>query len=371
MTQEQKAKPRKILIGITKGTWGGAQNYVYQLVTSIPKDEYAVSVVLGQKGKLSEILQKEEIAVHEIHSLQRDISFGLDFKTFFELYQLFKKEGPDVVHLNSSKMGGIGSFAARFAGVPKIIFTAHGWPFWEKRNFFSRGIIWFFSWLTALFSHHIIVISDYDLSVARQMPFVKRKVVRVYNGIQPIQFFPRETDTEKIHVLTNGELIDNKNLFVAIEAVAQAKQKGANIDYAIMSDGELRADLERYITKHMCGEFITLLGFISEGKRRYKNYDIFFLPSKKEGLPYVLLEAGLAGLPVIASNVGGIPEIITHEENGLLYSPADTQKFSEALFRLSKDSSECARLGKNLKEKVERNFSFSKMLEKTLSVYRS
>jgi len=362
---------KKIIIGITKGTWGGAQRYVYDWTVSLPKEEFEIKVVFGQKGRLVHELQKVGIQTSELPALGRNVSFGADLKSFFELFSLFRKEKPDIVHLNSSKMGGLGSVAARFAGVHKIIFTAHGWPFWEKRNPLSRMAIWFFSWLTALFSHTIIVISNYDLRVACRMPLVNKKTICIYNGIYPIEFLPRESQKNSVRVLTNGELVDNKNLFIGIDAVAKARAIGVPIIYSIIGDGELRKSLGEYINRKKYNEFISLLGFIPEGSRFYKNYDIFFLPSKKEGLPYVLLEAGLAELPVITSNVGGIPEIVEHEKSGLLYSPYDVDGFAKALQKLATSTSERFRLGKKLKEKVENDFSFTQMFKKTIALYRS
>ena len=360
---------KKILFVITKSNWGGAQRYVFDLATSLAQDQYDVAVAFGQSGRLAEELRKAGIKTHQMQSLQRDVSFGADIKSFFELMRLFKTQQPDIVHLNSSKVGGLGALAARAAGVPKIIFTAHGWPFWEKRSAPARTAIWIASWLTALLSHKIIVISTYDLKVARQMPFVSGKVVRIYNGIHPIDFLPREPGESDVRVLTNGELIDNKNLFVGIDAVLLARERGAKIKYSIMSDGELREQLKQYIKEKQAEGCVEMLGFVAQGARHYKNFDIFFLPSKKEGLPYVLLEAGMAGLPVIASNVGGIPEIIASGENGLLAPPSDTGAFARALGDLAENRALRQEFGENLHHTVEDKFSIADMLAQTTALY--
>ena len=226
---------KKILFVITKGSWGGAQRYVFDLATSLPKTDFDVSVAFGQPGRLAEELQKAGIPTHPIRALQRDVSVGADIKSFFELRRLFKKEKPDIVHLNSSKAGGVGALAARVAGVPRIIFTAHGWPFWEKRNFFVRVAIWFVSWLTALLAHKTIVVSNYDIRVAQKMPFVKRKAVRIYNGIRLIQFGSGEIIRSAFplgaHITgTVGELTKNKNQQALIEDV----RKNPNLYVAIV-----------------------------------------------------------------------------------------------------------------------------------------
>lgn len=362
-------KVTKILFCITKSNWGGAQRYVFDLATSLPKEQFEVSVAFGQFGRLAEELRKARIPIHEVQSLSRDISLGADIRGFLELLALFKKEHPDIVHLNSSKAGGLGSAAARLAGVPHIIFTAHGWPFWEKRSGIARGLIWISSWLTALFSHSVITVSDYDTRVAGQMPLVGARTTRIYNGIDSIEFLPQEERSGEIRVLTNAELTHNKNLFTGIDAVALAREGGAPIHYTLMGDGELRRTLEEYVKEKAYGDFVTFLGFVPDGKRHYKKFDIFFLPSKKEGLPYVLLEAGLASLPVIASNVGGIPEIIQDGRSGILALSGDTVRFAEALKALAGDMQLRETLGQTLKERIAREFSLEQMIKKTEAIY--
>ena len=112
-----------------------------------------------------------------------------------------------------------------------------------------------------------------------------------------------------------------------------------------------------------------LLDFVPEAARALKAFDIFFLPSRKEGLPYVLLEAGEAGLAVVASDVGGIPDVIT-AGTGLLRHPADAQGFADALYECAKSPDARARFGESLRRRVLSDFSFERMLSATTSLYR-
>ena len=121
-------KAKKILFLITKANWGGAQRYVFDLATAL-RNEFDISVAFGQEGLLAKKLREAQITTFPIRALQRDVSISSDVKSFLELMRLFRVEKPDVVHLNSSKAAGVGALAARLAGVPRIIFTAHGWPF--------------------------------------------------------------------------------------------------------------------------------------------------------------------------------------------------------------------------------------------------
>lgn len=315
---------KKVLYVITKSNWGGAQRYVFDLATNLPKSDFSaqggpssgwdVAVAFGQRGLLASKLQRAGIKTHDISAMQRDVALWADVQSFFELYRLFKKEKPDVVHLNSSKAGGLGALAARFAGVQKIIFTAHGWPFWERRSGPARAAIWFGSWVTVLLCHRVIVVSNYDLEVARRMPLTSgKKVVRIYNGIDSNfslelqsgnyvrDFFPKG-----VHITgTIGELNKNKN---QIELIEEAKNN-PNMYVAICGDGENRVFLKKKIEEYGLDKRVKLFGFV-EPRMVLRGFDTFALPSLKEGLPYVLLEARAAGLPIIANRVGGVSEIL-------------------------------------------------------------
>ena len=299
---------KKILFVITKSNWGGAQRYVYDLATSLPKEQFDVAVAFGAPGRLSEELQKAVVRTHVINSLKRDVALSSDFSAFFELYRLFKRERPDVVHLNSSKAGGVGALAARLSGVPTIIFTAHGWPFWEQRNFIARALIWCASYVTAVLSTKVICISDYDLRQVRSMPGVR--AVRVYNGVAPLTLGTGATIRKHFPAGvkitgTIGELTKNKNQIALIE---EAKNN-PDMYVAIVGDGELHDYLQSKINEYGLKERVKLLGFIMQNNA-LPGFDEFALPSIKEGLPYVLIDAKMAGLPIVANRVGGVGEIL-------------------------------------------------------------
>src|SRR3989338_2906495 len=119
-------RKRKILYVITKGSWGGAQRYVFDLATSLSKNEFDVEVAVGEGSFLKERLTAHGIRVVSVPALQRDVSFVKEIHSFLFLYKIFRTfPRPDIVHLNSSKAGALGALAARIAGVPRTVFTAH------------------------------------------------------------------------------------------------------------------------------------------------------------------------------------------------------------------------------------------------------
>ena len=134
----------KVLYLITKGVWGGAQKYVYNLATSLPKDKYDVTVVCGKGEILKEKLEKEGVKVYEVKSLKRNISVFSEIFSFLKIFWLILKLKPKVLHLNSPKAGGIGSFAGRLLFTHQIIYTAHGFAWNENRSFWQKILITFF-----------------------------------------------------------------------------------------------------------------------------------------------------------------------------------------------------------------------------------
>ena len=390
MNQESPHNRKKVLFVITKSNFGGAQRYVYDLATKLPRESFEVAVAFGgtgaagsAAGTLAKMLAEADVRTLLIPELARDINIRTEIAALFAVIKLFKDERPDVVHLNSSKVGGLGALAARLVGIRRIVFTVHGWPFWEKRNALARILIFFFSYLTILLSHRTICISNYDSRAMIEMPFAHRRILVVHNGLSPIDFFMRDEAQAKLlpasvinlhaqdtRVITNAELHPNKNLFIAIDAVATYnKTHSSKIFYCIMGTGELKTAIEKYITAHNLSDQVKLLGFVPDGRRYMRGFDIFFLPSRKEGVPYVLIEAGAAGLPIVASSVGGIPEVVTNGETGYLHAPDDTQGFADALERLAENLPLRAHMGEKLKTKIARDYSLKSMIEGTITVY--
>ena len=374
---------QKILYIITKSNFGGAQRYVYELATRLPRASYDVTVAFGGNGLLKQKLEEAGIQTRSIHSFDRDINIIKELKSIFELATIIREIKPDVIHLNSSKAGGSGAFVARLLGIKKIVFTAHGWPFHENRNLLWKSIVWFLSWLTSLLAHVTILVSQYDKSSSR-MPFVQNKFTLIRTAVPNIDFLTREVSRQKlftqeiqnahmndIWLVTTAELTPNKNILTAIKAVETYNRENSSqkIFYTIISDGELFSALKEYIHTHNLENEIYLAGYVPEARTYLKAFDIFLLPSVKEGMPYTVLEAGAAGLPSIASNVGGIPEIISNTENGILVNPHDQKTIEAALQSYSTNPSLRAEHSQKLKSNVNSSFALNTMIEKTIAIY--
>jgi glycosyltransferase involved in cell wall biosynthesis len=300
----------KILYAVTKANWGGAQRYVYDLSLAAQAAGYEVVVAYGHPGKLEQELQKAGIRTIPL-DIQNEASFGAIVKTKKVLQEVFKVERPDIVHLNSSLVGAGGAWAAHACHIPKVIFTDHGWAFMENRPFPARVAIWIISWATVLLADKVIAVSDYELTLTNRMPFVGHKAVRIYNGLDlNMQFGSGEVIRSAFPAGTKitgivGELTKNKNQIALIE---QAK-KDPQMYLAIVGEGADRPMLEAKIKECGLESRVKLFGF-QPAAEVLKGFDVFALSSIKESLGFVVLEARIAGLPIVANRVGGVGEAL-------------------------------------------------------------
>lgn len=401
-----RMKVMKVLYIITKSEpMGGAQKYVYDLSRALLSENIDVSVALGGAGRLKELLGDAGITTHSINSLQRNIHVFKEIAVFFEIMRLCRTLSPDIVHLNSSKAGGLGALAIRLLnivrgrkGQKKIvsIFTAHGWAFTEERPAWQKILIFHLHLLTVYLANTTIAVSDHTKEeiISPSPTFLhtslNKRIVSIPNGISPFDVLNiREArksliektrlrgsvdlwSTQTLWIGSIAELHPNKGVDVAIEALSRispefSKHK-VSLVYFIIGDGDQREEIEKLIHRRRLDSVVFLVGYIPEARKYLSAFDIYLLPSRKEGLPGVVLEAGKAGIPVIATPVGGVPEVIENGQNGII-TPPNPQSIGDAILNLAKDTAKRVELSKNLKEKLESKFSGDEMIIRTIRLY--
>lgn len=398
-------KSKKILYIITKSVWAGASKYVYDLAISLPQAEFRPTAAAGSEPSLSanygvngqktlfSKLKEKNIPYFEIKSFQRDVNILKDIFAFFEILSLLYKIKPDIIHVSSAKAGGISGIAVFIYKLLSTrysllsIFTVHGWTFNENRPNWQIFLIKNFSRLTCLFYDKIICVSEYDKQTAIKNKICNpKKIIVIHNGIklEDYNFFSREdarnllrSRTPKsdlgVRLLTVGsigEFTKNKGqsfLVKAIKSVSSSQYPVVSI--LIGFDGGDISNLKSQISKLKLENKIFLVQNLPDAAQYLKAFDIFVLPSIKEGLPYVLLEASLAGLPIITTNTGGIPEIIQNEENGILIESKNPEQIANALKKLFENPELKNKLGENARKQVLEKFGFEKMMKETMKIY--
>lgn len=374
--------PLRVLYVVTKANWGGAQRYVYDIAVAAKAAGHEVLVVSGAPGPLTERLEKAGVHTKLIHSLKRDVRFSDEIDSFKELLRIVRVFAPDVLHANSSKAGGLGALAGRIAGVRRIVFTSHGWAYNEKRPLWQKVVIGIFHYATVLMAHRTICVSGGLLLDASWMPFVRKRFSVIHNGITPVPGKSREEARAVLApdlvaeypnapwVGTVAELHPTKGLDILIEAFGHLAYEYPDAVLVIVGDGSEWPHLAKLIQIYDQPKRIVLAGFVPDAVATLPAFDLFVLPSRSEALGYVLLEAGTAELPVIATRVGGIPEVIEDGVTGRLVPKEDVGELTDAMLELLTDPGGRQRLGAALKDKVASEFSTESMVRKTLALYR-
>ena len=363
----------KILYFITKSNWGGAQKYVFDLATHFKDHGNEVVVAFGGDGILAERLKEKGVKTVTIKNLTRDVGFLNELKSLEEIYNLIQKEKPDIIHLNSSKIGIVGSLISRIVGIKKIIFTAHGFPFREERPFWQILIIKFLSWLTIILSHKTICVSEKDYKDVENWLFVKNKLVVIHNGLKKSEESIRKEReiNDQVKIVSIAELHKNKGLEYGIQTVNIIKNRLQNFKYTIFTFGGDEELNLRKLIRHLNLENFVEIKFLNKGEIvNLKEYDIYFLPSIKEGLPFVLLEAGINSLPIVASDTGGVGEVVENYKNGFLIKPKDINGFDLALEKLILDSNFRKSFGEEAYIKIIKDFLFEEMIKKVEIIYK-
>jgi len=369
--------PRKILYFITKANWGGAQRYTYDLATALRDQGHEVLVAYGTPGLLADKLAEAGIRTERLSAVGREVSLGRDSRAFGALLTLLRRERPDILHVNSSKAGALGTFAGRLAGVPRIIFTAHGWAWNEDRPLWQKALIRAIAYITVLLSHETICVSNAMRDAAKWMPFARRKLQVVKNGVRVPAFVSKEEArmrlapelTASMWIGMLSELHPTKRIADAVEAFASLARTYPDLALVIIGGGQERTDLELMIHERDLASRIILTGFVEDGARYLPAFDLFIQASRSESFCLAVAEAGLASLPVVATRVGGIPEIVESRKNGLLVPPLRPDLIALALTEYLEEPDRAQAYGAALKERVASRFPLERMVEETERIY--
>jgi glycosyltransferase involved in cell wall biosynthesis len=322
----------KVLLIITLSETGGAQKVVYNIAAGLEAQLFNVTVACAPGGELVHWLRQlpQNIRVVELPEFKRNINPFFDFLVLLRLYWLIRQERFDIVHCHSSKAGVLGRLAAWLSGVPKIFFTVHGWGINEYQRWPVR---FFYTWmerLVGLISTNVICVSESNMLKALSLKLVtEKKLCLIYNGLPELKKtegdLRRELNLteEDIIIGTVARLAPPKDLLLFLEVAEQvikhnnSETNKGHIYFIIIGDGPLRPECEKFIADNDLKSNVLLLGTREEAAELVQEFDIFVLFSRWEGLPLTIIEAMMAGRPVVANAVGGASgNWFTHKKAG-------------------------------------------------------
>jgi len=356
--------------------WAGAEVQLKVLMSQLKNmPGFEHTVILFNEGRLEQEIR----------------SFGMDVKVFSEercggpalfceLIRAFKRGQFEVVHTHKYKDTILAAPAAKIAGVPHVVRTIHGLrePFRGLQSLKMNV----YEWIEHRVHQHcidaIIAVSD-QIQEKLQQERVVGKIVCVKNGLD-LDAFPSQIDRNRkraeIGVAEDacligavGRLTPVKGLEHLLRAARILLRRQCRVQVAIIGDGGLRGALEQQARDLGIAENIVFLGHREDTQELMFALDIFALPSLSEGIPMALLEAMAAGRAVVASRVGGIPEVVRDGAEGFLIEPRDEQGFADKCLQLIESRDLACRVGRAARMRVERDFSARGMAQQVTSLY--
>jgi glycosyltransferase involved in cell wall biosynthesis len=346
------------------------------------RNVFNVELACAPGGRLIDLVRKNRMKVRTFKNLVQPIHPLKDLLVIADITYFLKKHKYHIVHTHNSKAGFIGRLAARIAGVPVVIHTVHGFAFHDQEPRWKQLL---FKNLERLASHmcdRMIFISQPLVDWALKEKIVKRdKIVRIYSGIDLDQFRPvTEDDKDKIRKKWNighddavigivSKLWEGKGHEVLIRAFKEIKKEVKEARLVIVGEGPLDGMLHDLGDKLGLTDSILFTGFQSDVSEIIASFDIAVLPSFFEGMGRVLLEAMAMEKPVVASRVGGIPDLVKDRVNGLLTPPGDVEGLTDAIKKLLNDKRLAINMGKEGRKRVTDKFSSDVMVRSINNIY--
>jgi glycosyltransferase involved in cell wall biosynthesis len=360
------ARPRLLFL-ITLAETGGAQAYVAALLPAVA-ERFDVAVAAHGGGFLEEAAAAAGVRYHALEHLRRPIEPRRDVRALVELVRLLRSERPLVVHANSSKAGVLGRLAAVLARVPVRIFTEHGWAFAPRTGAARAVYLWADRLMSPLTTATICVAeSERAIGLAARTCRADRTVV-IHNGVDLDR--PRRgpgTGRSPVGILSVGRFRAPKDFTTLVQSVARLER--GLVQLRIVGDGPDHAAIAAEIARLDVAGAVELLGARRDVAELLAESDVFVLSSRSEGLPMSVLEAMAAAVPVVATRVGGIPELVPDDQTGTLVPAGDAPALAAALDRLARDPELRDRLGAAARRRAEQQFSLAAFRRAHVALY--
>ncbi|MDP2307597.1 MAG: glycosyltransferase family 4 protein [Pseudomonadota bacterium] len=355
-----------VLLVITRGEPGGAQVHVLDLVRGL-RDRIAFHVVVGDDEYLAREVRRLGVPVDVVPDLRRSVSPTADRRALRALRAIVAKVRPDLVHTHSSKAGLLGRLAARAEGVPAI-HTAHAWSFSDGLSWPRKVMAIPVEAVASRWTRRFIVVSEADREIAVRYRVARDSQVRVvHNGVVdgPERAQP---DADGPPILTMvARMAAPKDHLLLLRALTGID---APFSVRLVGDGPDRPQIAAAVRELGLAGRVTLLGARGDVPALLATSHVFALISRQEGFPLAILEAMRAGLPVVASDVGGVREAVVPETTGLLVARGDEAGLRRALRRLLGAPHLRRTLGAAGRSAYEKRFTAEHMLAGTAEVYR-
>lgn len=373
------------ILHVIRPAEGGMKGHLVSLVTGLRDLGCTVEIACPGNSLMTTELMEKGLTVHPV-TLVGPLNPAKDMVCISEIKRIIDQGNYDLVHFHGSKAGLVGRVAAVLAGCKNTVVTAHNFVIYEEVPIAKKIVFRYGESLLSRVTSKIITVSralKHDLVLNYKI--TPEKIVPIYNGIDlakydqlPSRDLAREfygIKPETLVIGTVARMAPQKGLKYLIDAAAKicnhSNGTSPDILFVIAGDGPLKPELERFAVDIGVRDKVLFPGYIDDINGLFACLDIFVIPSIAEGLSITTIEAMAAGLPVIASRVGGLPELVTEGVTGLLIQPRNTTALAIAINSLVNDRGMRVQLGANGKIFARDRFSIENMVEQTIKVYQT
>jgi glycosyltransferase involved in cell wall biosynthesis len=373
----------KVCQVITRMDWGGSPDVLRLLCWKLDPDIYELKIFIGSTSHPSEktrlFFAAFEPQITFVPELKREIDLWNDWLAFWKLFRVFKKEKFDIVHTHTAKAGALGRLAACLAGVPAIIHTPHGHNFYGYFNrFFSAAIILIEKFLS-IFTCKIMVLTQLERNDYLKFRVAgDKKIILIYMGLELDKFIGQNPQKFRSNLNIDpseklvgfvGRLDPIKGAQVFVRAAGLCLKADTRAKFILAGEGALRRKLEESAESAGFNGRVIFVGWREDVADVMSALDILVLPSLNEAAGMVLIEAQSLGVPVIASNVGGIPEMIKQGQTGILVPANDPEALASAIKELLSDPQRLQAMSEAGRSWVKSRFKAEDMTARIIDVY--
>jgi len=356
----------KILEIIGEATLAGAPRHLLALLENFDLKKFSLHVI-APAGPLA----------GEIRDLKKNIDLEiipmgskLDFKAISEIRRHIKHLKPDIIHIHGTRAGSLGRLAAIGLKIP-VIYTEHLWT----RNYrltsrLAHGIQLSALWFLDMFTDLNIAVSQAvkDFMVESQISRPE-KIAVIYNGIESPKKKAKIFEKKTITLGTVGTINFQKGMQYLIQALPKVLKEYPETKLVIVGEGVYKKKLQELTKRLKLQKAVTFTGFLKDIDDEMKNFDIYLQPSLSESFGLAIVQAMSLGIPVVATNTGGIPEVVTTGKSGILVERAKPQALAEAILKLLRDKKKSKEMGKLAAEEVKIKFNLKDMVQATEEIY--
>lgn len=377
----------KIIIIQSRICVGGPAVHTGILMKYLDPERFQPILIGGalQTSEMSRVneLKNKGLSVIIIDEMGRDISLWRDIKSVFKLYRIIKRERPLIVDTHTAKAGAIGRIAAFLAGVPIIIHTFHGHVFHDYFGKIKTDLFIILERLLARISTCIIVISPnqkFDI-VEKYKIVIPEKVVLIRYGFELERFlYLKKNHQLKQELSLNehdfligivGRLVPIKNHEMILQVLLQLHRQAIKAHLCIVGDGELRQKLISSVKEKKITKYVHFLGWRLDIKTIYAGIDVLALTSLNEGTPFTIIEAMASQIPVIATSVGGVTNLINDGKTGFLCDVNNTTEMREKIKQLWLDSNLKQEIIQNAQKAVAQTYHYSRLIYEIETLYKN